>query len=146
MRVPTNDMFPSSVGALGIPSIGILPAHHQEYSFVDTRVSSNVEHAFHALALEEQRKPFSPTIWERPLEPSNLQVLKQVWFPGVHSNVGGSYDDTNLADITLAWMMQQLSPFLDFAPGYLSHVHAQNCHFYDDQGKPRRHWVRSLPQ
>lgn len=79
------------VGSLGIPAIGFFPAHHQEYSFLDTRVANNVEHAFHALALDEQRKPFAPSVWERPTDPSKLKVLKQVWFPGVHSNVGG-YD------------------------------------------------------
>lgn len=38
----------------------------------------------------------------------------------MHSNIGGSYDDTAMADITLAWMMDQLSPWLAFAPGYIS--------------------------
>lgn len=130
------------VGSLGIPALGFLPApKHQEFSFFDTRVSDNVEHAFHALALDEHRKPFSPSIWEHPGPQSKLKVLKQVWFPGVHSNVGGSYDDTNLADISLAWMMEQLSPFLDFSSDYLEHINKQNNDFYKGQGKTPRHWV-----
>ena len=104
-------------------------------------VSDNVEHAFHALALDEHRKPFSPSVWEQPGEGSKLKVMKQVWFPGVHSNVGGSYDDTNLADISLAWMMNQLSPFLDFAPDYLEHINQQNNDYYKSQNKTPRHWV-----
>lgn len=74
-------------GSLGIPHIGILPQRPTEYAFVDTSVSPNVEYAFHALALDEHRKPFSPTIWEKPEGQELPKLLKQCWFPGVHSNV-----------------------------------------------------------
>ena len=75
------------IGALGIPNIGPLPPQHREYSFVNTRVAANVEHAFQALALDEHRKAFVPTLWEKPEGPSSLKILRQCWFPGVHSNV-----------------------------------------------------------
>lgn len=100
-----------TVGALGIPVNpvfqGFLPAFIKEYSWYDTRLSNAVENAFHALALDERRFPFSPAIWER--DDTGTTNLKQVWFPGAHSNVGGSYDDYGMANITLAWMMDQLS-------------------------------------
>ena len=100
-----------TVGALGIPVNpifqGFLPAFIKEYGWYDTRLSDCVENAFHALALDERRFPFSPALWERDDE--GVTNLKQVWFPGVHSNVGGSYDDYGMANITLAWMMDQLS-------------------------------------
>jgi len=48
-----------------------------------------------------------PTIWELP-NPLPGQTLNQVWFVGGHTDVGGSYDDTRAADITLAWMISQL--------------------------------------
>ena len=103
-----------TVGALGIPINPILqrvfpflPSFVREYSWFDTRIDRHIENAFQALALDERRFPFSPTLWERRKDcPTNL---KQVWFPGSHSNVGGSYSDAGIADITLAWMMDQLA-------------------------------------
>lgn len=90
------------IGALGVP----LPwnaKNVKEFSFVNTKVAQKVQHAFHAVALDEQRNLFSPTLWEEPDQPHQLKALKQVWFPGVHSNVGGSYSDAGMSNITLAW-------------------------------------------
>jgi hypothetical protein len=53
---------------------------------------------------DEHRKPFQPSVWDRSAN-SNGQVLEQVWFTGVHSNVGGSYPRAGLSDITLLWMI-----------------------------------------
>ncbi|KIW08406.1 hypothetical protein, variant [Verruconis gallopava] len=107
-----------TVGSLGIPRIGIFssgvpPEISLDYAFVDTTVPDKVEHAIHALALDEMRKPFSPTIWELP-NPKEGQTLTQVWFQGAHADVGGGYDDLRPGDITLAWMVSQLSPYLTF--------------------------------
>jgi hypothetical protein len=102
-----------TVGSLGIPRMGIFTpgkaAHHSiDYAFVDTTVPVAVQHAIHALALDERREPFAPTLWELP-NPAPGQTLTQVWFQGGHSDVGGSYDDTRASDITLAWMAERLS-------------------------------------
>jgi hypothetical protein len=70
-----------------------------------------VDNAIHALALDEIRTPFSPTMWENP---SRGQTLTQVWFCGAHADVGGSYDEIAAANITLAWMVGQLSEFVEF--------------------------------
>lgn len=101
-----------TVGALGIPVnprlVKIFKTKWiKEYSWFDTTIGNHVDYAFHALALDEKRAPYQPAIWERP--EGCKTHLKQVWFPGAHSNVGGSYEDTASADITLAWMMDQLS-------------------------------------
>ena len=49
------------------------------------------------------------------------QELKQVWFTGVHSDVGGGYSDTSLSDIALLWMAERAREFgLEFQPGALS--------------------------
>jgi len=50
-------------------------------------------------------------MWENP---SSNQTLTQVWFCGAHADVGGSYDETAAANITLAWMVGRLSKFVDF--------------------------------
>ncbi|KAF3764097.1 hypothetical protein M406DRAFT_339798 [Cryphonectria parasitica EP155] len=59
-----------------------------------------------ALALDEPRAAFRPALWERVHD--NETNLKQVWFPGSHANVGGGYYDQQIANITLAWMCDQL--------------------------------------
>jgi Uncharacterized alpha/beta hydrolase domain (DUF2235) len=79
----------------------------KEYAFVDTNVESNIEYAFQALALDEHRGPFTPTIWAAPIDPP--RELKRCWFRGVHCDVGGGgYPDQELANLNLAWMMTQL--------------------------------------
>jgi uncharacterized protein (DUF2235 family) len=96
-----------TVGALGIPfSLMGLFENHDE--FYDTKMGSNVTFARHALAIDEQREDFEPTIWT----PRSGVDLKQVWFAGVHSDVGGSYPPdkkTGLiaADAPLAWMLDE---------------------------------------
>ena len=110
----------------------------REYSFYDTSLHECIENAFQALALDEQRAPFSPALWEKPR--GSKTNLKQVWFPGVHSNVGGGYDDAELANITLAWMVSRLEPFLDFRPDYLINLYQQNRQYYRVDGQRPRWW------
>jgi uncharacterized protein (DUF2235 family) len=96
-----------TVGALGLPVGGLLQFINKRWSFHDMTLSSWVDNAFQALAIDEHRKPFRPSIWDQS-EKASGQVLEQVWFAGVHSNVGGSYPDTGLSDITLLWMSCKL--------------------------------------
>ncbi|KAF2735839.1 hypothetical protein EJ04DRAFT_434138 [Polyplosphaeria fusca] len=98
-----------TVGSLGLPRLGIFNQLNHEsldYAFVDTSVPGCIANAIHAISLDEDRKPFMPTIWEKP---SPGQTLNQVWFAGAHADIGGSYDDTRAADITLVWMVSQLA-------------------------------------
>ena len=89
-----------TVGALGIPIKS--KRRRERYEFHDTRLSSIVDHAYHALAIDERRKPFAPTIWTTKRGRTNTA---QRWFAGVHSDVGGGYaDDHGLADIALEWL------------------------------------------
>lgn len=81
-------------------------ASSKAYAFVDTNVESNIEYAFQALALDERRGPFTPTIWAAPTNAP--KELKQCWFRGVHSDIGGGYPDHELGNLSLAWMMTQL--------------------------------------
>ena len=129
-----------TVGSLGVPTIRILgiPLYThstREFAFTNTEVPSNIEHAYQALAIDEQRAPFAPTVWETPDAKSGaiLKELKQTWFPGVHSGVGGGYDDTSISDLTLAWMVNQLTPFLEFDNQYVLNQQKQNVQFYKDK-------------
>jgi len=97
-----------TVGSLGIPNTALLaklglPHSTKEYKFYDTSLSGIIRHAFQALALDEQRAPFSPAVWERKHMSHTTTDLRQVWFPGAHSNVGGGYPDQEVANISLAW-------------------------------------------
>jgi len=82
-----------TVGSLGTPKIGWLERvglqsnAMKELSFYDTSLGDCIEYAFQALALDERRYAFQPTLWEK-LE-GNRTVLRQVWFPGAHANIGG---------------------------------------------------------
>jgi uncharacterized protein (DUF2235 family) len=69
-------------------------------------LSVRVDCACQALAIDEERQTFAPVLWDEP-PADEKQVLKQVWFSGVHSNVGGGYPDDSLAKVSLNWMMSE---------------------------------------
>jgi len=76
-----------------------------------------VKYAFHALSLDEKRAPYSPTLWHIPKGSGTNEtppVLRQVWFAGDHSDIGGSHMNHELADISLAWMVSQFNGLLEF--------------------------------
>jgi hypothetical protein len=105
-----------------------------EYTFVDTKVAPNIQHAFQALALDEHRLPFTPTIWETPDKRTGLD-LKQCWFPGVHANIGGGYPDTMLPNITLVWMISRMMEEdiisdAGFDMNYIRWLWEQNKNYY----------------
>ncbi|MEN3973727.1 DUF2235 domain-containing protein [Emcibacter sp. SYSU 3D8] len=96
-----------TVGALGVPddvALFNLLDDPDKHSFHDTALSHKVAHARHALAIDETRQSFMPTLWtgieDRP-------TVKQVWFPGVHSDVGGGYGHCGLSDGALGWMIEE---------------------------------------
>jgi uncharacterized protein (DUF2235 family) len=96
-----------TVGALGIP-FSFLGLLDKKDEFYDTKIGPNIATARHALAIDELRSDFEPTVWQ----PRPGLDLQQVWFAGVHSNIGGSYAPDKetgglLSDIPLAWMMRQ---------------------------------------
>ncbi|KAJ7806706.1 hypothetical protein B0H14DRAFT_3483888 [Mycena olivaceomarginata] len=88
----------------------------RRHAFHDAHTCENVENAFQALALDEKRAAFSPTLWS--LRSSTAKThLQQCWFPGAHSDVGGSYPDAqpfDSSDLSLMWMVRQCRPFLAF--------------------------------
>lgn len=96
-----------TVGALGIPLNLFQRWNARRYSFHDVKLSRSVDYAYHALAIHERRNSFQPTLWEQNAvaDPVHPQVLEQVWFTGVHSNIGGGYDDVGLSNVALKWMM-----------------------------------------
>jgi len=93
-----------TVGALGIPSIFKNKAR-KKYTFHDVKLGQNVKNAFHALAIDEKRKPFRPALWEA--QNFSGQTVEQAWFAGVHTNIGGGYDNDGLANCAFQWMLEK---------------------------------------
>lgn len=101
-----------TVGALGIPNdLALLnliddPA---KWSFHDTNLGDNVRFARHAVAIDEFRASFTPTFWTDNQDNilNDGTRVRQLWFPGVHSDVGGGYAQAGLSDIALQWMIEE---------------------------------------
>jgi uncharacterized protein (DUF2235 family) len=94
-----------TVGALGIPLAAAARLDAALYEFHDTQLSSIVERAYQAVALDEHRGEYDITLWDPKEKPG--QVLEQRWFPGAHSDVGGGYPDRRLSDLALRWMQDR---------------------------------------
>jgi hypothetical protein len=116
-----------TVGALGIPTFGprwlkpIVSRINHRWEFHDTKLSTRVKGAFQALAIDEQRAAFAPAVWHQ--QPgADGQKLRQVWFTGVHCDIGGGYPETSLSDIALLWMADRTRPagITPLVPAYWS--------------------------
>lgn len=96
-----------TVGALGVPvgPGGLGSVLNRRWEFHDTRLGPAVRAAFHALAMDERRGPFVPTLWTGPFVAG--QRVEQVWFRGGHSDVGGGLHDPALAECALTWMAER---------------------------------------
>lgn len=94
-----------TVGALGAPGFLGQLFNKNKYQYHDVRLHQGIRHAYHALAIDEHRKPFAANLWQKPADWSG--VLEQVWFAGVHSNIGGGYSPDGLANQTLHWMVEK---------------------------------------
>ena len=99
-----------TVGALGIPINGFpLPGFSSYYQFHDTTLSDKVKAAYHALAINEFRSPYSPTFWtkhQKSTRPAN-QPVEQRWFVGAHCNVGGGYTRDKLCNLSARWIQKR---------------------------------------
>lgn len=90
----------------------------RELRHVDFAVCNNIDYAFHALALNERRSKFRPKLWHR----ASGQKLKQCWFLGHHSDVGGGNANNGAANLSLLWMIEQLSDMLQFDDGTVQQI------------------------
>jgi len=131
-----NPPFPYFIGvwdtvrALGIPGssgVSFLFSH----AFHDATLNPHVPYARQALSIDENREVFAPEIWDEAGETEEARArgrIKQVWFPGVHSDIGGGYAESGLSDLALAWMVDEATTIpnglvvdrtkLDLHPGF----------------------------
>lgn len=75
-----------------------------EHKFHDLELGDHIENAYQIMALNEHRHYFDVTLWESPGLKRAPENFEQCWMAGDHSNIGGSWPDQQLADITLAWV------------------------------------------
>ena len=81
---------------------------YTKLAFVDSKVLPTLKNVFHALALNEERADYIPVVWA---DNSGATRIKQCWFLGAHSDVGGGNKDIGLANLTLVWMVAQLRKY-----------------------------------
>jgi uncharacterized protein (DUF2235 family) len=117
LRVRALGVF-DTVGALGVPAGLFRWANRQRYEFHNVEMPSITDLNLHAVAIDEQRGPFVPALWRRHkfkrLVPE--PQTEQVWFPGVHADIGGGYHDGEqrqagepaLDNLALDWMLRRL--------------------------------------
>lgn len=109
-----------TVGALGIPVPFWGTLAEEEYLFHDTEPSSIIEHARHAVSIDEDRVDFKPTLWDAKATVD----LQEVWFAGTHSDVGGGYKQHDLSDCANQWMLKEATTFgLEFEDHLLDALH-----------------------
>ena len=97
-----------TVGAAGIPDdaelLNALFDRKKKWEFHDKTLGEHVKVGRHAMALDEMRASFTVTRWSNRAEHPDAV---EKWFPGVHSDVGGGYEDSGLSDGALDWMMNE---------------------------------------
>lgn len=127
-----------TVGALGVPAFsrygllrkavgGLLKGTKYAHGFHDETLGAHVTHAYQALGVDEQRGAFAPSVWKSNGTPR--PHVEQVWFAGVHCNVGGGYLDCGLSDHALLWMATKaMDAGLLLNQRYLAMRVDPNCH------------------
>jgi len=103
-----------TVGALGVPFGHVPVISRSNYGFLETDLRINQTHAYHALAIDEHREAFAPTLWVKRTRAGvesyadrDIGHVEQRWFVGAHADVGGGYDNGLLAQPSLIWMIQK---------------------------------------
>jgi len=97
-----------TVAAYGLPVDEWTTGIHQyiwPLELPDRKLSPIVDSACHALSVDDERTTFHPVLWDESNVPAGK--IQQVWFAGVHANVGGGYPDDALAEIPLYWIMKE---------------------------------------
>jgi uncharacterized protein (DUF2235 family) len=105
-----------TVRTLGLEALAIPWIRHRKSEFHKTQLTWLIQYGFHALAIDEHRGNFVNVPWHRKTKLNTKETeekakanrqIKQHWFIGAHSNIGGSYDDGTLAQLPLAWFIKE---------------------------------------
>ena len=98
-----------TVGAIGLPFKQARFAMHNfiEYGFRGHALNDRVDYAAHAISIDDSRETFHPVVWDERID-RNPERISQMWFSGVHTNVGGGYPKNQLSRVSLEWMIDQV--------------------------------------
>ncbi len=117
-----------TVGALGVPLKSLNWIGSWRYKFHDVSLGPHIRNAYHAVAIDERRRPFTPSLWEAANQAGG-QTVVQAWFPGVHTNIGGGYADPGLSDRAFMWVKVNAENYgLGFEPEYVERRVDPNYH------------------
>lgn len=100
-----------TVGSLGVP-VPIPVLGRFRFRFHDVRLGRRVAYGYQALAIDERRRPFSPTLWEEEIPDQETdrpprENFEQAWFAGCHSDVGGGHKQSGLSDTAMLWIIEK---------------------------------------
>lgn len=131
---------------------GLVSLARYRHAFYDTKLHHAVRYARHALSIDENRRRFDCVLWDdgppkHVSAPQTPPRLKQVWFAGNHSDIGGSYPETEsrLSDVALSWMVEEAMSL-----PWQIHVDHSVLRLYPDCAGPqhdeRRAFLSSCPR
>lgn len=128
-----------TVGSLGVPLPLFPKVSRDDFAFLETDLRINDTHAYHALAIDEHREAFKPTLWTKrapkqgqTYAPRDISNVEQRWFVGAHANVGGGYEDDLLAQIPLQWLMKKAQKHgLEFKDTVVIDGNENTCPIHD---------------
>jgi uncharacterized protein (DUF2235 family) len=110
---------------------------------LDGKFNKGIRYAYHAVAIDERRLKFPPNLWIEDDIDRNRQTVEQVWFAGVHSDVGGWYKERGLSNIALSWILKYASQAgLKVKEGFIDNLKKDPL---DKQHESWSRWWRLLP-
>ncbi|WFU80764.1 DUF2235 domain-containing protein [Bradyrhizobium sp. CIAT3101] len=105
-----------TVGSVGLAAGNFAGISRSQFDYLQTGLRIHILNGFHALAIDEHRNDFAPTLWtvRHPKDPKAviaqprpMSSVEQRWFVGAHANVGGGYETDLLNQAPLRWLMKK---------------------------------------
>ncbi len=117
------------------------------HRFHDMELSKYVKTAYHALAVDERRPIFTAALWDQkpdfvPGTNGRHQLIRQAWFPGDHSDVGGGNRNERNSAITLRWVAEAAhASGLVFEDNFWEEIQSSEGKSWDISRSPSTMWL-----
>ncbi|MBS4005888.1 MAG: DUF2235 domain-containing protein [Afipia sp.] len=153
LRISCLGVF-DTVGALGVPFKQFKVFNRDNNEFHDVELCAAVDVNLHALAIDEQRKPFEAAPWRKSKFKTFNTVVEQVWFPGAHADIGGGYipeelrvrkEIAGLDDLTLDWMLKRVKKYFPDFPVSDAGWPPLSLNMLKDRSLAKQHQSRTGP-